>query len=122
MRCTRHVFVRELNVNAHIGIHEYEKLETQRLLISVDLTVNEGAADHNDDIKNVVCYGNIVRRVQAICGEGHINLIETLAERIAESCLEDARVRAARIRVEKPDAVSECASVGVEIERLRALT
>jgi len=122
VRGTRHVFVRELAVKALIGVHDYEKDEPQKLVISVDLTVLEEPAGHDDKIENVVCYGEIADRVQSICSRGHINLIETLAERIAQACLEDRRVQAARVRVEKPDALADCASVGVEIERLQALT
>jgi dihydroneopterin aldolase len=51
--------------------------------------------------------------------EGHINLVETLAEKIAELCLGDGRVETARIRVEKLDVYAEAASVGIEIERSR---
>ena len=51
---------------------------------------------------------------------GHVNLVETLAERIAEACLADLRVDAARGRVEKLAAIPEAASVGIEIERIQA--
>ncbi len=122
VRGTRHVFVRELAVKALIGVHDHEKNQAQRLIISVDLTVAEEPAGHDDKIENVVCYGEIAERVQTICGRGHVNLIETLAEHIAQACLEDRRVRAVRVRIEKPDALADCSSVGVEIERLQALT
>ncbi len=122
MRGTRHVFVRELEVEATVGVHAHEKRGPQPLLISVDLTVREDPGDHRDQLGRVVCYESIVRLIQGICRNGHLNLIETLAEHIAEGCLEDRRVLAARVRVEKPDALSECRSVGIEIERHQALT
>jgi dihydroneopterin aldolase len=50
----------------------------------------------------------------------HFNLIETLAERIAEACLADPRVEAARIAIAKPDIVAGCAEVGIAIERRRS--
>jgi dihydroneopterin aldolase len=116
---TRHVFVRELNVLAVVGVYEHEKLTPQRLIISVDLTVRESSPVHMDDLATVVCYEDVVKNIQEICKAGHVNLIETLAEHIADSCLEDARVRAARIKIEKPDVLPECATVGIEIERLQ---
>ena len=58
--------------------------------------------------------------MKAIIAAGHINLVETLAERIADFCLSDRRVAAARVRVEKSGAVVEAAGVGVEIERFAA--
>ena len=104
---------------AVVGVHEHEKQKAQRLVISVDLTVQETGKAHNDQLQNVVCYEDVVRRIQNICSAGHVNLIETLSERIADSCLEDARVLAARVRIEKPDVLQECATVGIEIERLQ---
>lgn len=117
-----HVFVRGLKVEAVVGIHEHEKVGPQPLIISIDLTAQESAASHDDSIHSVVCYEKVVRGVQAICGMGHVNLIETLAEKIAAHCLTDKRVHAVRVLVEKPQAFSECASVGVEIERLQTFS
>ncbi len=122
LRGLAHVFVRGLEVEAVVGVHEHEKVAPQRLLISIDLTTHESALGHNDTLESVVCYEDVVRAVQAICAKGHVHLIETLAEKIAARCLEDKRVHAIRISVEKPDAFAECASVGVEIERLQTFS
>ncbi len=116
---TRHVFVRDLNVMATVGVLEHEKLAPQKLIISVDLTVREGVEGLEDRLENVVCYGNVVENIKAIIDSGHVNLIETLAELIAKSALEDKRVLAARVRIEKPDIIPECQTVGIEIERLQ---
>ena len=122
VRGLAHVFVRDLVVDATVGVHEHEKAGPQPLRISIDLTVREIPRSVRDDLSQVVCYEDVVRKVQAICSDDHVNLIETLAERIAASCLEDGRVRAVRVRVEKTEAFAECASVGIEIERLQAVT
>ncbi|MCB1432761.1 MAG: dihydroneopterin aldolase [Alphaproteobacteria bacterium] len=113
----RHVFVRDLELEALIGIYEHEKTDPQRIVVNIDLSVKEGSGD--DDISHVVSYEIVVKKVEAIIGEGHINLVETLCERIAQSCLTDKRVVAARVRVEKPDIIPNARSVGVEIERAR---
>ena len=94
---TRHVFVKELKVMTMVGVLDHEKIAPQRLVISVDLTVREAETNHQDQLENVVCYGEVVRRIKEICSGEHVNLIETIAEHIAESCLEDKRVLAARI-------------------------
>ena len=122
IRGLAHVFVRNLEVEATVGVHEHEKLGPQPLRISVDLTVRELPGSVRDSLDQVVCYEDVVRKVQAICEDDHVNLIETLADRIAASCLKDARVHAVRVRVEKTQAFAECASVGIEIERLQPLT
>ena len=113
----RHVFVRDLLVSCRIGVHRHEKRIDQPVRINLDLAVSEGAAPSRDRLSDVLDYEEIVDRVRRIAGRGHTNLLETLAERIAAACLEDSRVRAARVRVEKLDVFPDAASVGVEIER-----
>ena len=115
----RHVFVRDLELMALLGIYEHEKAEPQRIIVNIDLSVSEGVGPKDDDISHVVSYEIVVKKVEAIIAEGHINLVETLCEKIAASCLTDKRVMAARVRVEKPDIVPNARSVGVEIERAR---
>jgi 7,8-dihydroneopterin aldolase/epimerase/oxygenase len=119
MRGTRHVFVRDLKLEATLGIYAHEKIQAQRILVNIDLTVDDLGADLGDELSNVVCYETAVRGVQNIVADGHVHLVETLAEAIADQCLQDRRVQAVRVRIEKPDAIAQAASVGVEIERLR---
>ncbi|MDO8421834.1 MAG: dihydroneopterin aldolase [Parvibaculum sp.] len=116
-RAIRHVFVRDLLLEAHIGVYAHEQGRTQPIRVNVDLTVHEAA--HSDALANVVSYEDVVNEIKAIVAAGHLNLVETLAEQIAAQCLMDERVSVARIRVEKLAAIAEAASVGVEIERAK---
>ena len=116
----RHVFVRDLTMLALIGIHDAEKIKPQRIVVNIDLSVQETDGPMPDDISHVVSYEIIVKKCEAIVAEGHVNLVETLAEKFADICLKDKRVVAARVRIEKPDIIPNAKSVGVEIERQRA--
>lgn len=118
-RGVRHVFVRDLVAEARIGVFDHERKGRQRVRINVDLEVDD-ASDHGDRLNRVVCYNRVVEGIRTILTAEHINLAETLAERIAEISLADHRVRTARVRVEKLDVIAEAESVGVEIERVRA--
>ncbi len=122
MRAVRHVFVRDLVLQARIGIYDHEKRGAQTVIVNVDMTVSEAGKGHGDNIDNVVCYEKVVNGIKAIIDSGHINLVETMAEEIATFCLKDPRVLAARVRVEKPDVIAEAGSVGVEIERTQPVT
>ena len=113
----RHVFVRNLVLMASIGIYAFEKKDAQRVRINVDLAVREADHPPTDEISQVVCYEDFTYGIKGIVGRGHVNLVETLAEDIAGMCLEDPRVRSARVRVEKLDIFENAESVGVEIER-----
>jgi len=117
-RAVRHVFIRNLELLAQIGVHGHEKGKMQPVRINVDLAV-EDAAVLEDKLELVVDYGAITRKIRGLIGKGHINLAETMAERIAALCFEDARVQSARVRVEKLHALPGAESAGVEIERTR---
>lgn len=113
----RHVFVRDLELNANIGVHRHEKGQLQPVRINIDLTVEEADGELGDKLENVVDYEAVVKGVKAILALGHLNLVETLAEKVATHCLADKRVKVARVRIEKLKVLAEAQSVGVEIER-----
>jgi len=117
-RGVRHVFVRDLVTEARIGVFDHERRGRQRVRINVDLEVDD-STDHEDRLHRVVCYNRVVEGIRTILAAEHINLAETMAERIAEISLADHRVRKARVRVEKLDVLADAESVGVEIERVR---
>ena len=113
----RRVFVRDLVLAALIGVHRHEQDGRQRVRINLDLEVPEDPAPLSDRLSEVVNYQDIVAGIRKIVAAGHINLVETLAERIAARCLADRRVQRVRVRVEKLDVFADAGSVGVEIER-----
>jgi dihydroneopterin aldolase len=113
----RHVFIHGLVLPAHIGVFAAEQGRAQRIRVSVDLGVAD--TQGRDELARVVDYSVIVGHVRRIVAAGHVRLVETLAERIAESCLADERIFSARIRVEKLDIYPDAEGAGVEIERRR---
>ena len=122
----RHVFLHDMVLRASIGIYPHEHAVHQRVRINVDLGVDDDTALSStavgpDDLARVVDYEQIATKVRSIVGSGHTRLVETLAERIAEMCMEDVRVRTVLIKVEKLDAFADVGSAGGEIERHRKL-
>jgi len=114
---TRLVFIRDLILPALIGVHLHEQDGRQRVRINLDMEVTEEGPVDTDRLAEVVNYEEVVGSVRALVAGGHINLVETLAEKIAGLCLSDKRVRSVRVRVEKLDVFADAASVGVEIKR-----
>lgn len=118
-RSVRHVFIRNLVLDGYVGVYDHEKNSPQKIRINVDLSVIENTQNLNDNIDNVVCYEKIAEAIETIVKSGHVHLVETLAENIAEMNLQDARIHCVRVRVEKLEAIKNTTSVGVEIERYR---
>ena len=115
----RHLLIRDLVVPCSIGVHEHERHGTQRVRINVRVHVADDERPIEDSIANVVSYETIVDGIRAIIAGGHINLVETLADRIVELCLANRRVHSVWVRVEKLDLYPDAAGVGVEVERSR---
>ena len=117
----RHVFIRDLVLTCLIGVHKHERKKPQRICINIDLAVSEKLGKSTDRLVDVLCYEEIADKIRSIIRYGHVNLVETLAENIANSCLEDRRVKVARVRIEKLDVFQDAASAGVEIERFNSV-
>ena len=113
------ILIKDLVLNCSIGIHAHERLAPQRVRINVDLRVHNDPAGIGDDLANVVSYEDILNGIKALTTDGHINLVETLAERTADLCLADERTERVRVRVEKLDVELNADGIGIEIERRR---
>lgn len=107
------VFVTGLQVQAQIGVYRHEIGRVQPLIVDVELDVPTNASDRLNETVN---YETILQAAQALADQGHWHLVETFAHRLAEKCLEDARVSRVRVRIEKPLALAPHAvGAGVEI-------
>lgn len=118
-RGLRHVFVNRLAIDASIGIHPHEKQTKQTIWLSIDAGVLEQTPDAPEHIEQVVCYEDMCKTAIALVDEGHIDLVETLADNLADKLMQDKRIIELRVQVEKPDAIDAAQSVGIAISRLR---
>lgn len=116
-RPTRRVFITDLVLKCLIGVYRHERDGAQRVRINLDLTVFEALSPIDDKLSNVLSYEDLIVKVRKLATAGHMNLVETLAERIADLCLAEADVSVAKVRIEKLDVFADAGSVGVEIER-----
>lgn len=112
----RRLFLRNYEVNINIGVHDFEKLGEQRVLINVDLYVPfELSTPTQDELGEVVDYDFMRRSISQRVSQGHIHLQETLCDDVLRVMLEHPKVKAARVSTEKPDVYPDCAGVGVEV-------
>lgn len=111
------IFVKDWVIDCNIGVYAEEKGVTQKVRLTVDAYLSPNVRAARDDMDTVPSYTDIIDVVNDITASGHINLIETFAEEIAERCLRDPRLSAMRIRIEK---LERGPVRGVEIFRTRA--
>lgn len=110
------VFLRDYVVPVEIGAYAHERGHTQRVRFNVEADVRR--ANGGDDMRSIFSYDVIMDAIKMILAAGHIDLVETIAERLAESVLLHERVRAVTVQVEKLDVAP--GAVGVKIRRERA--
>ena len=113
------ILIKDLLIRGIIGIHDWEREKRQDILINIVMEVDCRPAGLSDDFHDAVDYRAVTKKVLALVENSAFFLVEKLAEEIAAICLEDDRVKVARVRVEKPGAVRFSRSVGVEVERRR---
>lgn len=111
------VFIKDLIVNCIIGVYAWERTQPQDVIINVTLFTDLHKAGTSDDLTDCIDYHQLARRLQAHTETAQRMTVEALAEDLAHLCLETPGVQKVRLRVEKPAAVSNAASAGVEIER-----
>lgn len=98
------ISVTGLRCRGHHGVFEHERRNGQDFVIDLTLGLDTQSAARTDDLRNTVDYGSLVARVRAAVEADPVDLIETLAARIADVCTADQRVEWARITVHKPEA------------------
>ena len=116
-RGAQRVFVEGLVVRCRVGVHDHERDKPQRVRIDIETERAEAPEGSDDKLRNVVCYEDLIERVKALVAVGHVNLVETMAETIADAILRDLPVERVRVRVCKLDVFDDAAMVGAEIER-----
>jgi dihydroneopterin aldolase len=118
----RRLFLRGHTVLMHIGAHDFEKQAPQRVVIHVDLWVPLAASTPtHDDLTEVVDYDFVRRIIATLCGQGPIQLQETLCDAIVNALLAHPHIVATRVSTEKPDVYPDCEAVGVEVFRIKPL-
>ena len=116
----RKIFLKNYVLPVNIGVHDFEKLAAQRIVINVELYVLLSDSTPNaDNINEVLDYDFIRSTLKRIVSAGHIELQETLCDTFMTELMKNHLVRAARVSSEKPDVYSDCDAVGIEIFRVK---
>ena len=96
------VSVRDLSVQAVIGVHDWEREITQTLVFTAELAADVRASARRDDLADALDYSAVAQTIVSVVQDGRFRLIETAAERVAERLLTDHPVAWLRLEVRKP--------------------
>jgi 7,8-dihydroneopterin aldolase/epimerase/oxygenase len=118
----RKIFLKNYVLPINIGVHDFEKIAPQRIVINVELYVSLAkTTPSGDDLAEVLDYDFIRETLKAILARGHIQLQETLCDAFISALMNNPLVIAARVSSEKPDVYIDCEAVGIEIFRVKEI-
>ena len=115
-----HIFLAGLECECIIGFIDWERRVPQKVVIDLELPCDCAHAARSDSVADTVDYKLVAKRVLAFVGASQFQLLETLAQRLAELLLAEFALAWIRIRINKPGAIRHSRDVGVAIERRRA--
>ena len=115
----RTVFIKDFIIEEIIGIHEHEKIKKQKIKFNIVLNVNQSSIPDEKDIKSIVDYEKITNKLENLTKSKKYNFLESLAEDSFKEIFEDKRIKSVTIKIEKPGAIKNAKSVGVEVFKTR---
>ena len=116
----RTVFIKDFIIQEIIGIHEHEKTKKQKIKFNIVVNVNQNTVPDEKDIKSIVDYEKITNKLENLVKNKKYNFLESLAEDSFKEIFEDKRINSVKIKIEKPDAIKNSDSVGVEVFKSRS--
>ena len=113
------IVIRDLRVEALIGIHQRERHVTQTVSLDLEIGIPGAAVFASDKVADTIDYEQVALRIRALAGSGHFRLVETLAERIARLLIDDLGAPWVKVSVAKIGILANTRFVGVTIQRNR---
>lgn len=116
----RRIFIEQLTIAARIGILEHELRATQPIYVNAEFDTLVHQPTDDKDIDSVLDYRQLRQTIIECCTSQHVNLLETLIERTAQTIMQKfPSIERVNLRISKPQAFSDCAGVGIELELTR---
>ena len=111
------IFISDLRIETIIGIYDWERKVKQTVSLDLEMAADIRTAAATDSIEDTLNYKAVAKRLIAFVGDSEYQLVETLAEKIAEIVIDEFNVSWVRLKLHKPGALRGSRDVGIQIER-----
>ena len=115
----RTVLIKDFIIYEIIGIHQNEKVNKQKIIFNIVIDVNQNICPDESDLSSIVDYEKITNKLKKLAKNKKYNFLESLAEDSFNEIFSDKRINSVKIKIEKPDALANAQSVGVEVFKSR---
>ena len=115
----RTVLIKDFIIYEIIGIHQNEKINKQKIIFNIVINVNQNISPDENNLASIVDYEKITNKLENLAKNKKYNFLESLAEDSFNEIFADKRINSVKIKIEKPDAIANAQSVGVEVFKSR---
>ena len=115
----RTVLIKDFIIYEIIGIHQNEKINKQKIIFNIVIDVNQNIHPDENDLSSIVDYEKITNKLKKLAKNKKYNFLESLAEDSFNEIFSDKRINSVKIKIEKPEAIENAQSVGVEVFKSR---
>jgi len=115
----RTVLIKDFIIYEIIGIHQNEKINKQKIIFNIVIDVNQNIYPDENDLSSIVDYEKITNKLKKLAKNKKYNFLESLAEDSFNEIFADKRINSVKIKIEKPEAIKNAQSVGVEVFKSR---
>ena len=116
----RTIFIKDFIIHEIIGMHDHEKTKKQKIKFNIVINVNQNTLPNEKDLKSIINYEKITKKLKNLVKNKKYNFLESLAEDSFIEIFKDKRISSVKIKIEKPDAIKNASSAGVEIFKSRS--
>ncbi len=116
----RTVFIKDFIIHEIIGMHDHEKVKKQKIKFNIVIDVNQNTLPNEKDFRSIINYEKITKKLKNLVKNKKYNFLESLAEDSFVEIFKDKRISSVKIKIEKPDAIKNANSAGVEIFKSRS--
>ena len=116
----RTVLIKDFHINEIIGIHRHERINKQKIIFNIVIGVNQNTLPNENNLSSIVDYEKITKKLENLAKNKNYNFLESLAEDSFKEIFEDKRINSVKIKIEKPEAIKNAMSVGVEVFKSRS--
>ena len=116
----RTVLIKDFIIHEIIGIHQNEKINKQKIIFNIVIDVNQNIYPDENNLSSIVDYEKITNKLKKLAKNKKYNFLESLAEDSFNEIFADKRINSVKIKIEKPEAIVNAQSVGVEVFKSRS--
>ena len=115
-RYSKKIVIKDLILLLSVGIHQFEKIEKQRVKFNIEITTDPNL---KPDIKSIVNYESVINNIKRLTKKMHFELLEGLSESLFDEMFKNKKIKKIKLKIEKLDIIKETSSVGIEVIKTR---